>query len=102
MFSNDIKNGNLIKGLILETDQTNEVVLISESGDLSIIKIDEDLRNVSRQAKGSIMLIKNDNNEKIVFATKNTVIENEGFSEEDLELTNDTNENDNQTKDSNI
>lgn len=102
LFSNDIKNGNLIKGLILETDQTNEVVLISESGDLSIIKIDEDLRNVSRQAKGSIMLIKNDNNEKIVFATKNTVIENEGFSEEDLELTDDTNENDNQTKDSNI
>lgn len=87
LFSNDERNGTLIKGLILDSDQTNEVVLISESGDLSIIKIDEDLRNVSRQAKGSIMLIKNDNEEKIVYATKNTVLENssDDFSD-DAEL----------------
>lgn len=95
IFENNDKNGKLIKGLLINQSEKSEIILISENGDLSVLKIEEDLRSVSRQAKGTIKLINNQNNDKIVYATKNIVEENEGsdFSEEDLDINNEIEQN---------
>ena len=66
IFENNDKNGKLIKGLLINQSEKSEIILISENGDLSVLKIEEDLRSVSRQAKGTIKLINNQNNDKIV------------------------------------
>lgn len=76
-FENNKRNGNILKGIEINTDSDDEIILVSESGDVSIIKVKSELRTVSRTAKGSFKIINNINLEKIVYVNKNEKQEEE-------------------------
>lgn len=64
IFKNNESNGYLLKCFVLDENKNNEITLISETGKISLIKLN-DLRVVSRIAGGSLKLISNTENEKI-------------------------------------
>lgn len=77
VFENNENNGTLLKGILLDKNEEQEIVLVDILGRVNVIKIDEELRSVSRSAKGSIKLINNNDNAKIVFASKNEILKEE-------------------------
>jgi len=97
VFENNENNGKLLKGIILNKNENEEVVLVDNIGRINVIKISDALRSVSRGAKGSIKLINNNDNAKIVFASKNEVVKEDETLKNDndgvLEETNEDGEN---------
>lgn len=65
VFNNDLKNGSLINGFIINNETITELVLLSKNSEVTVVKISE-LNEVSRTAKGSLKLISNENHAKIV------------------------------------
>lgn len=74
-FANNSKNGNLIDGWFFNAEDNNVISLISESGEVSKTKVNN-LTIISRATKGSIKLISNNDNKKIM-ATYLEVIDEE-------------------------